>query len=339
MIGISVYLNDVDYSYINMAIENGVREIFTSFKMIEEDYNKLLPAAKELIKYCNQNNLVLIADVDEKSASRFGLESLSQFKTIGLNHIRIDGGISSQEIANLSRDFTVYLNASDIKAKEIKRQIELGLKVDKCIAMHNFYPLEYTGLSLDYFNQTNEMIKSYGIQVLAFIPGNTKLRGPVYNGLPTLERDRGSRPFVSYLKMSELVEQVFIGDNQISQNELILINSNSVIELNVDFYEVNNICNMELEIRPDYNDTLIRITNRKLLSANSAGYKYAQDRGAITIQNGNAIDRYQGEIQIMKSDIAASSQKNVIGYVKTEDLPLLELIRPQHKIKFRIKND
>lgn len=338
MIGISVYLNDVNYSYIEMAEQCGVQQIFTSFKMIEEDYDSLLPAAKELINYCNEHQLSLIADVDERSAMRFGLQSLADFKTIGLNNIRIDGGVSNREIANLSEEFIVYLNASDVKGAEIEEQIQLGLKVDNCVAMHNFYPLENTGLSLEYFKQTNQMIKSYGLKVLAFIPGNSKLRAPVYNGLPTLERDRGSRPLVAYLKMEQLVDQVFIGDNEISGDELRMINNRGVIELNAEFYTDNKISDIELSIRPDHNNKLIRVTDRKLLSAASEGYIYTQAVGAITIQNLNAIDRYQGEIQIIKGKLPSSSSKTVIGYVSAQDLPLLQLIRPQHKIIFRTRN-
>lgn len=339
MIGISVYLNDIDYSYLEMAINNGVKEVFTSFKMIEEDYDRLLPAAKRLIEHCKENQVVLIADVDEQSACRFGLELLSEFKTIGLHNIRIDGGISNKEIAHLSQEFTVYLNASDIKAVDIEEQMKFGLKASNCVAMHNFYPLEYTGLSLEYFVETNEMIKSYGIQVLAFIPGNKKLRGPVFNGLPTLERDRGSRPLVAYLQMAKLVDQVFIGDNQISKEELRLINNIDTIELRVKFYDECDIYDKELKIRPDYNDTLIRITDRKILNADTEGYIYKQSIGAITIQNKKAISRYQGEIQIIKGTLPSDAKKTVIGYVDTADIPLLKLIKPEHKIKFRNAND
>lgn len=339
MIGISVYLNDVDYSYLEMAVDNGVKEIFTSFKMIEEDYQRLLPSAKDLIEYCNQNQLTLIADVDEQSACRFGLKTIYEFKTIGLTNIRIDGGLSNHEIAGLSQDFTVYLNASDIKEVDIEEQIKSGLNVNKCVAMHNFYPLESTGLSLEYFIQTNTMIRSYGIQVLAFIAGNEKLRGPVFNGLPTLERDRGSRPLVAYLQMAELVDRVFIGDNQICKEELELINNIDTIELRVKFYEECDIYDKELIIRPDYNDTLIRITDRKMLKADTAGYIYQQSIGAIIIQNTNAISRYQGEIQIIKGTLPSDGKKTVIGYVDTADIPLLKLIKPIHKIKFRNAND
>ncbi len=339
MIGISVYLKDINYKYLDQVRKNGVQEIFTSFKMIEEDYNSLLPNAKSLISYCNQYDIKLIADVDENTATRFGLNSLFEFTTIGLNNIRIDGGITNEEIVKLSKQYTVYLNASDIKINDIQELITLGLIVDNCVAMHNFYPLEGTALSLDYFIQKNQMLTSFGLKVLAFIPGNSKLRGPVFNGLPTLERDRGTRPFVAYLKMKDLVDKIFIGDNEISIDELKLINNPNVITLNVEFFSENNLHIKNHIIRPDINSSMIRISNRKLINPNTFGYIYELTTGAITIENENSISRYQGEIQIVKSPKPSNRTKTVIGYVNTYDLPLLALIKPEHKIKFRKKND
>lgn len=339
MIGISVYLNEINYPYLSTTSKYGVTQIFTSFKMVEENYESLLTNANELIEFCIQNNLELIPDVDEKSAERFGLNSLSEFKTLGINRIRIDGGVDNQEIANLSKMFIIYLNASDIKKRDIKELISYGLVIENCVAMHNFYPLENSGLSLEYFVETNKMIKSFGLQVLAFIPGNLKLRGPVFNGLPTLERDRGSRPIVAYLKMKDLVDQIFIGDNEISEDELRLISNPRIIELEVDFFDENNLIDKEHVIRPDMNSTMIRISDRKLISPEAHGYIYDLTKGVITVENKKAIERYQGEIQISKSVNLSNRAKTVIGYVNTFDLPLLDLIKPEHKIKFRKKND
>ncbi len=339
MIGISVYLKDFNYNYLEEVRKNGVREIFTSFKMIEEDYESLTSNAKNLISYCKKYDIKLIADVDENTAKRFGLSSLFEFKKIGINRIRIDGGIKNNEIVDLSKECVIYLNASDIKEEEIKELIELGLNVNNCVAMHNFYPLEGTALNLEYFIGKNKMIKSLGLKVLAFIPGNSKLRGPVFNGLPTLERDRGTRPFVAYLKMKDLVDKIFIGDNEISIDELKLINNSEAIELGVEFFTKNDLHIKNHIIRPDVNDNMIRISDRKLIEPNTFGYIYELTKGAITVENENAINRYQGEIQIVKSSTNSKRTKTVIGYVDNYDLPLLELIKPEHKIKFRKKND
>lgn len=339
MIGISVYLNDLDYNYIESAYENGVRDIFTSFKIIEEDYVKLSSTAYELINYCQQKKINLIADVDEKTVERFNLSTLKDFKNIGLSSIRIDGGITNSEIAQLSSLFKLYLNASDIKKTGIEEQIDFGLKVENCVAMHNFYPLENTGLSCDYFIEKNNIIKQYGIKIAAFIPGNEKLRGPVYNGLPTLERDRGSRPFVAYLKMMEMVDQVFIGDNEISNQELTLIKQLPVINMTTELFDAAKLANIEHIIRPDFNSHVIRISNRNLTAPNEKGYISKLVMGAITIENEHAIERYQGEVQVVKKESPSNRSKTVIGYISTYDLPILELIKPEHKIIFRIKHD
>lgn len=343
MIGISVYLNDVNIEYLDYARKNGVREIFTSFKMIEENYSILYSKAIKLVEYCNKHKLILIADVDEKSAMRFGLDSIANFSSLGVMHIRIDGGITNNEIAKLSKNFKVYLNASDISQAQLKELVSCGLEVKNCIAMHNFYPLEHTGLEENYFKQINQIISSFGIEVAAFIPGNRKLRGPVFNGLPTLESNRGERPYVAYLRMKEKgISKIFIGDNQISIGELRLINNGSCIELRVDFISEeikSTLINIEHDIRPDYNSSVVRITDRKVIEGEPIGYTYNLVKGAITIENKYAIERYQGEMQIVKANILSSRSKTVIGYVRQSDIDLLDLITPAYKIILRDGND
>ncbi len=344
MIGISVYLNNINYDYLNEVKNIGVNNIFSSFKMIEENYEILYPRALELIKYCNEHNINLIVDVDEKSAQRFNLKTIFDFKELGINHIRVDGGISNKEIAKLSNQCTVYLNASDISKNQLEELIKYDVNVQNCYAMHNFYPLQYTGLEQNYFKEINSLINSYGIEVIAFIPGDRKLRGPVYNGLPTLEHHRGERPFVCYLQMQELgVDNVFIGDNEASLKELALIVKEDIIELEVDMItniDYNNVLNTKHTIRPDYNSHVIRISNRSILKEKDSNNVFKLVKGAITIENENAIERYIGEVQIIKKSLDISiNSKTVIGYIKLADLPLLNLIKPHHKIRLKEKDD
>ena len=61
-------------------------------------------------------------------------------------------------------------------------------------ACHNFYPQQYTGLSLAHFNKCNEKMKSMHLPVAAFISSNSEGTygpWPVNEGLCTLEMHRG----------------------------------------------------------------------------------------------------------------------------------------------------
>ena len=51
---------------------------------------------------------------------------------------------------------------------------------------------------------------------MAFIPGDGEKRGPLYEGLPTLEKHRNMRPLEAYLELVQEcdVDKVLIGDSK-----------------------------------------------------------------------------------------------------------------------------
>lgn len=86
------------------------------------------------------------------------------------------------------------INASTISAEELHEWMELGLKTNNIEAWHNFYPRPETGLDKDFLIERNKFLKSIGITTMAFVPGDGELRGPIFAGLPTLEKHRGFSP-------------------------------------------------------------------------------------------------------------------------------------------------
>src|SRR5690625_6560189 len=57
---------------------------------------------------------------------------------------------------------------------------------------------------------------------MAFTPGDGKLRGPLYEGLPTLEEHRNMSPFSSFLDLVEnnFVDKVLVGDVKVKDESL-----------------------------------------------------------------------------------------------------------------------
>ena len=49
---------------------------------------------------------------------------------------------------------------------------------DNLLGSHNFYPQQYTGLGYDYFVQTSEQYRQYGINTAAFVSSNDATYGP-----------------------------------------------------------------------------------------------------------------------------------------------------------------
>ena len=65
------------------------------------------------------------------------------------------------------------------------------------------------------------MYKEYGLKVLAFVPSNNMHRGPVYNGLATIEDHRRCHLLAALSEMSLLkVDDVCFGDAYASVEEI-----------------------------------------------------------------------------------------------------------------------
>ena len=81
------------------------------------------------------------------------------------------------------------------------------------LAIHNFYPRKDTGLDREFFNERNKILKENNIKIAAFITGDELLRGPVYEGLPTLEDCRNKLPYIQYLSIRKEVDLVVVGES------------------------------------------------------------------------------------------------------------------------------
>ena len=87
-------------------------------------------------------------------------------------------------------------------------------------ACHNFYPKPYTGLALEDIARVNLRLAALGFEIMAFVPGDANVRGPVFEGLPTVETQRGRASKVA-LNMLELAhgadcDIVLVGDPDLS---------------------------------------------------------------------------------------------------------------------------
>lgn len=97
---------------------------------------------------------------------------------------------------------------------------EAGADVTRFAACHNFYPKPYTGLALEDIARVNLRLAALGFEIMAFVPGDANVRGPVFEGLPTVEAQRGRASKVA-LNMLELAhgadcDIVLVGDPDLS---------------------------------------------------------------------------------------------------------------------------
>lgn len=190
-LGYSVYLyNYCDIKPHLIKLYKRGSYIFTSFHISEEMSPSYKERMKSMCRELKEIGYNIIGDVSQKTLKQFGCEYLWEFaEMMGISIVRIDYGFSDDEMIETGKRLPICINASTVNEKTAERILGAGKLV---YGMHNFYPRPETGLDEEYFTETNKKLRALGMKVMAFIPGDLFLRGPLSEGLPTLEQHRKS---------------------------------------------------------------------------------------------------------------------------------------------------
>ncbi|MFU2032428.1 DUF871 domain-containing protein [Bacillus wiedmannii] len=341
MIGVSIYLSKErvkkQEEWLKVAKENGFSSIFTSLHIPEDDPGTYKELIQILGKQALENDMELMVDVSPKSLHHLGMtyENVEELLDWGITGLRMDYGIKPKEIARVSHKMKVALNASTITDSFWKELIIENIKVENVEAWHNFYPRPETGLAKSFLQKQNEYLHECGIKTMAFIPGDDEKRGPLYEGLPTLEKHRNMRPLEAYLELVQDcgVNKVLIGDisGSVESVQEIASASRGIIPLRYKSF----ICDKEaLKVvervhtnRLDPARDVIRSVesregNKVILKPM---HTIARKKGSITIDN-ELYGRYAGEMQVATHDLPKDEKVNVVGMVVEEDLSLLPYV-------------
>ncbi|MCE7791690.1 MupG family TIM beta-alpha barrel fold protein [Salipaludibacillus sp. CUR1] len=350
MYGISVFLNQQteqeQADYLRSMKQAGFQSVFTSLHIPEDNPALYIDAVKILGAEAKKLEMDLIADVSPASLQHLNtdLDHLQDLKSLGLTGLRVDYGFSPAEAAAVSRQMTLAVNASTVTRELLSDLFDAGLAAENTEVWHNYYPRPETGLDKQEFTEKNRWLKSIGLMTAAFVPGNQRLRGPLKAGLPTLEKHRNTAPFTAAKELTSdcSVDRVIIGDPSVSEETRHIFSKASsevVIPLRA---KLEDLSPNEKEIvalvhnqRLDPARDVIRSeTSRPYARKGSVVIEPALQkerlRGSITIDNA-AYGRYQGELQITKTDLPEDARVNTAGFLIEEDLPLIDVIQPGDK--------
>jgi len=350
LLGASLYLAEgleKNLDFIDRMHKVGVKTVFTSMHIPEDDPNDTLKALKQITTKINDYDMELMTDV---SANTFDIyevdkkEATEFFTDLGVSSLRMDYGFFYEEMKALSADFKIVLNASTIDDEMSEALQAVGFDLSDITVCHNFYPRENTGLGRNFLHERNAYLHEKGYQIQAFIPGDRERRGPVYAGLPTLEEHRQADPLYAYLDLTHnfYVDEVLVGDIEMSATSLERIDQyidEALITLSIaDIYtEVPDIFYDEHVNRPDVAADVVRSSKSRIILADEsiepANNNVERPRGTITMDN-DEYGRYSGEIQVTKKDLLADERVNVLGKVKDTAIPLLSFIQGRTKFKF-----
>lgn len=338
-LGLSLYLSTfaAQCSALRGPAGTGV-PVFFSLHISEEFDETYCARVEEVCRWLTERGYRMIADVSVKTVKQFGCSDLTELaRKLGLWALRIDYGFSEEEIRDMAKKMPIVLNASTTTEEAAVRIAAEGGNV---FAMHNFYPRPETGLDEELLRETTRKLQRAGLKVLAFIPGDELRRGPLYEGLPTLEAHRKALPSAAFVDMSVRfgIDGIFLGDPGISQKEAERIDRycrENVISVPAELsagYEY--LYDQVFTCRVDSPRWLIRFQESRMYSC--PGQTVKPDRcvvrkpGCITIDN-EKYGRYSGEIMMIRELLPADDRVNVIGYVCDDAMLLLPCIRGGQK--------
>ncbi|WP_271489630.1 DUF871 domain-containing protein [Enterococcus sp. 5H] len=341
MYGISVFLGEEitnqTRNYIQKMQQIGFEGIFTSLHIPEDDASLYAERLKELGRIAKVNQMKLMVDISGEALMRagFSFEDLDEIIAIGVTGLRMDYAISNQKIAEASRIIEIGLNASTITEKDVAELNYYKADFTNFQAWHNYYPRPETGLSSQFFNSKNSWLKEVGFQVFAFIPGNGELRGPLGEGLPTLEKHRYTNPLAAAIELKEDfdIDGIYIGDPRISERtrlqfeeynhkKLILM---EVADVGSDYYELilGDHTNRQDEARDVLRSADARFRDRVTIIPERA---QSRNLGSVTVDN-ELYGRYMGEIQVALKELPADKKVNVAAKIVKDDRSLLNVIK------------
>ena len=331
-VGNSIYLSSLNNGTVSLDDIPDDTPVFLSLHMEEERSAQYVEQMMALCKALNDKKCPILADISSKTLTWFQEKTiLDLVRKLNLWAVRIDDGFSTEEMIHVAMEYPIVLNASTVSLTELRILKSYG----EILAMHNYYPRKETGLDDEYFTSVNHLLKKEGIPIFAFIPGKQK-RGPLFEGLPTLESQRYQNAYVNYLEMVKKyhVDQVFLGDRILDDKDRWMIDTLITkdiivvpIELDKDYAYLYDTV---FSNRMDAPKGLIRI-------AQSRGYgsigsqditpqnTVERERGTLTIDN-KLYKRYCGELQITRKGYPKDEKVNVIGKVPKAYQSVLDFI-------------
>lgn len=332
--GYSLYLSTFADQWPTLVGRAGTGvPVFLSLHISEEFDETYCQRARSVCGQLNEKGFRIIADVSVKTLAQFECAQLWELaQTLGLWAVRIDYGFSLEEIREIGKRMPIVLNASTTTLEDAQA---LASCCQEVYAMHNFYPRPETGLDEELLEQTTRALQQAGLKVLAFIPGDRERRGPVFEGLPTLEAHRGVRPSAAYVELCQRygMDGVFVGDPGLSEVEA----------ERMERYQRERVISIPAVLSPQWEklydlDFTCRVDSPKWMLRFQESREYSckgmtvqpencaeRRRGSITVDN-ESYGRYTGELQLLRQDHPKDPRVNVIGSVAQKDMLLCDLV-------------
>lgn len=354
-LGISIYPEKSDkqeiLNYVKKMSEIGFSRIFTCLLSVTKAKEEIVKDFKEINVFAKELGYEVILDVSPKVFSDFGISynDLSFFNELCADGIRLDLGFGGSEESIMT--FNPYGLKVELNMSQDTNYLDTIMDYQpnpyKLVGCHNFYPHNYSGLSLEHYDRCTKRFKKYGLDTGAFVTSkNQDTFGPwpVTEGLPTLELHRTMPIDIQikhYIAMGE-IDNIIISNcypsaeevEKISKVNLDLVNLNVVLEADISEIEKKIVLEEMHFNRGDISGNLIRSTQPRV---KFKGEKFPVHNAPEMIKRGDIViesseyGHYAGELQIAANDMKNSGKSNVVGHIVEAEVFLLDWIKPWQK--------
>ena len=336
-LGFSLYFGSglpFNLQLISRMANAGLKLAFTSLHIPEETNADYVSDIKAIFETCQNHGVELMVDIGPRTIEKLGYTSIGQLVETPIRHIRLDYGFSPEEMIDLSKTFHIVLNASTLSGSELRKLTGSQADLNRFSACHNFYPKPHTAISVEDARRINDKLDLLGIAPMMFIAGDKMLRGPLFEGLPTIEAYRHMDPLLAALKLKTEThcDTILIGDVDVSDQSLQALSdlANGFVTLNVSIEaQYQNFLNTVHHDRPDSSPEVIRSQESRQYATPGVSVAPTHSRpikkGDILLSNEKYL-RYSGELEIARTDLPDDQRYNVIGRVCDDSVPLLDHI-------------
>ncbi|SKA11209.1 hypothetical protein SAMN02745116_02439 [Pilibacter termitis] len=355
-LGVSIYPErstfEKDKEYLDLAHKYGFKRVFTSLLEINGDKEEVLAGFKKPVDYANSLGMEVMVDINPALFEQLGVsyDDLSFFDEMGAYGVRLDLGFTGAEEAKMTRNpygIKIEINMSQ-GTNYVDNIMSYSPNTENLLGSHNFYPMRYSGLSLEHFKYCTEKFNRYNLNTMAFVNSHSATFGPwpFNDGLASLEmhRDLSVATQVKHLKLMGGIDDISIGNAYASEAELkemaeAFFSAEPVIKVvtTSEITENERIVLFESEhsYRGDRSEYILRSTmtrvwhkDKEFPATNTPNIK----RGDVLIGNVN-FGQYKGETQIALKDMENLGQINVVGRISDDELFLLDYLQPWSSFK------
>lgn len=359
-LGISIYPEhstpEKDFAYMELAAKYGFKRIFTCLLSVDQPKEYIIKEFKAFTDKAHALGFEVSVDTDTNVFKHLGAtpRDVSVFKEIGADIIRLDGHFDDyldRLITHNPEGIKIEFNgSSDTSVDHLLRH---GADIHNMTVCHNFYPERYSGLGWKTFMKFNEKWKGLGLHTAAFVSSNAQNTygpWPVFEGLPTVEIDRGL-PIdvqVRHLLACEMIDDILIGNAIADEAELKAMAEVDLTKTTIGVHPVENLHKEEEHIlfdlthagRTDHSDYYIRSSltrseyrNKSIPVKNVPQKTFT--RGDVVIVNDD-LAHYRGECEVVLQEIENDGTRNLVGRIPDNEMMILDLMEehPDHLFGF-----